>query len=66
MTETQGLAFRLKNKKAQLPRNEVHQSMKQESKEIQQIEKYVLTGPHLGFSPWGDDVGIPHVGTLMN
>lgn len=53
MKETQGLVFQLKTEKSQLLRNEVHKGMKQESKEIQQIEKYMLTGPHLGLFPLG-------------
>lgn len=42
MKETQGLAFQHKTD------FKLHRGMKQESKEIQQIKKYMFPGPHLG------------------
>lgn len=41
MKETQGLAFQHKTD------FKLHRGMKQESKEIQQIKKYMIPGPHL-------------------
>lgn len=60
MKETQGLAFQHKTD------FKLHRGMNQESKEIQQIKKYVSRTSSGGFSPWGDDVGIPHMRKLMS
>lgn len=60
MKETQGLAFQHKTD------FKLHRGMKQESKELQQTKKYMFPGPHLGFSPCGDDVGIPHIRKLTS